>query len=134
MIRPKYEAAPKPTRAQSKAAYAAVAMRSGGICEGCGVVPAKNMHHRKFRSAGGHDTIENLLHLCGSGNVSGCHGIAHGAMKMQNGWSVAPWNDPTLVPVFHRRDSTWTRGIEVLNPIDAVEYMLLVGQMKSGLG
>ena len=130
MIRPKYEAETKPTAAESKAAYASVAGRSGGVCEGCGMAPATNMHHRKFRSAGGRDTAANLLHLCGMGNTSGCHGIAHGALKMQNGWSVAPWNDPALVPVFHRRDGSWTRGAEILNPIDAVEYMVLVGQMK----
>jgi len=121
---------PRPTPAESRAAYAEVRKRAAGICEGCGAAPATEFHHRIYRSRGGLDTVVNLLHLCGWGNHTGCHGIAHTIVGAQTGWSVHGWNDPALVPVFNKRTGLWTRGAEVLNPINAVEYMLLVAQMK----
>src|SRR3546814_876167 len=53
--------------------------RSGGICEGCGEREATEKHHRKYKSRGGKDTLENALHVCGFGNNAkeGCHGEAH---------------------------------------------------------
>ncbi|WP_282580680.1 HNH endonuclease [Microbacterium aurugineum] len=71
----------------------AVQERSGGICEGCGIRRATDMHHRKYRSRGGKHTPSNLVHLCGGesglsgGNHSGCHGRAHGPNPPQ-GWSL----------------------------------------------
>lgn len=76
----------------------AVATRSGGVCEGCGNAPATEFHHRRFKSRGGKDTIENCLHLCGWGNHTGCHGAAHSADPPQ-GWAVHSWEDPKLIPV-----------------------------------
>jgi hypothetical protein len=134
VIRPKYEQPTKPTKAEAKAAYEAVSVRSRGICEGCGVQPATEKHHRLYRSRGGHDTTANLLDLCGHGNYEGCHGLAHTAIGEQLGWSVIRGKDPALVPVYRKSDRTWTRDGEPINAIDATEYMLLIGQLKTGLG
>jgi len=112
--------------------------RSGGICEGCGINLASEAHHRQYKSRGGSGLLSNALHLCGFGNAEGCHGDAHNLIGEQRGWSVRSGLDPALVPVFHLFDRTWTRNHEgedpeLLNPIDAVEYMLLVGAIKSGV-
>src|SRR5690348_15468566 len=64
-----------------------VKVRSGGSCEGCEVETATEIHHRKFRSRGGGHEVSNLLHLCGWGNTSGCHGKAHSADAPQ-GWAI----------------------------------------------
>ena len=77
--------------------------RSGGICEGCGNAPATEKHHRKFKSRGGKDTVDNGLDLCGWGNHTGCHGEAHsGAAAVVEGWSVNSWDDPRHRPVLYR--------------------------------
>lgn len=112
--------------------------RSRGICEGCGVEQATEAHHRQYRSRGGSDLLSNALHLCGSGNHSGCHGIAHTIIGEQLGWSIRSGFDPAIVPVFHKFDGTWSRQpddapVERLNPIDAVEYMTLIGAIKTGM-
>ncbi|WP_442916185.1 HNH endonuclease [Leucobacter sp. M11] len=78
---------------------AGVRERSHGVCEGCGQAPATEMHHRKYRSRGGQHTLENLIHLCGWGNHTGCHGIAHSLQGHTLGWSVNSWADETTVPV-----------------------------------
>ena len=62
--------------------------RSKGVCEGCGKAPATEMHHRQYRSRGGLSVASNGLWLCGWGNHTGCHGIAHTAIGEQLGWSV----------------------------------------------
>lgn len=54
-----------------------LAARSGGMCETCHVMPATNIHHRRFLGRGGMHNLANLLHLCGNGNIDGCHGRAH---------------------------------------------------------
>lgn len=103
MIPPKYETARKPTPAESKRAYELVRERSFGLCEGCGMRPATEMHHRLYRSHGGLDTVENLLHLCGRGNTSGCHGDAHtGTDRYVLGWAVRTGYDPADVWVLYR--------------------------------
>lgn len=79
-----------------------VDVRSGGVCEGCGKRPGANLHHRKYRSRGGPDTVENALWLCGSGNHTGCHGVAHSQTGHDNGWSVNSWADETHEPVLYR--------------------------------
>ena len=73
--------------------------RSGGVCEGCGVAEAKEMHHCQYRSRLGPSTAGNGLHLCGWGNTSGCHGTAHDGEKGEKrGWSIRSGHDPLLVP------------------------------------
>lgn len=99
MIAPKL---PPQTPSESKAAYAAVAERSKGLCEGCGRKPATEMHHRLYRSQGGRDEITNLLHLCGRGNHTQCHGIAHTGEGKVLGWSVHFWATPADTPVTYR--------------------------------
>lgn len=74
--------------------------RSGGVCEGCGQRPATQIHHRKFRARGGGHQVSNLLHLCGSGNAAGCHGLAHSAYPPL-GWTIpsgvaVPAHEPVL--------------------------------------
>ena len=64
-----------------------VADRSNRMCEGCHQKPAMNLHHRRFLSRGGRHNIANLVALCGSGNHTGCHGLAHGSNPPQ-GWAI----------------------------------------------
>jgi hypothetical protein len=78
-----------------------VRARSGGACEGCHAREASEMHHRRFRSRGGQHTAANLLHLCGWGNHTGCHGIAHSQAGHDKGWSVNSWADPAATPIEH---------------------------------
>lgn len=76
-----------------------VSQRSRGICEGCHAARATEMHHRLFRSRGGRDEVVNLLHLCGWGNHTGCHGVAHsGRRGEQNGWALPSSTDPADAP------------------------------------
>lgn len=73
----------------------AVRRRSGGKCEICRTATATQFHHRKPRSAGGKHTVENLLHVCGFGNTSGCHGRAHSDPdRYTRGWLLHSWDDP----------------------------------------
>jgi len=101
---PRKKTEPEPV---PEGARLAVEARSGGICEGCGQARAAEIHHRKFRSRVGSNDVENLLHLCGWGNTSGCHGEAHGGPPTPGrcaalGWAVAKWEDPLEVPVLYR--------------------------------
>lgn len=64
----------------TKATRELLDIRSGLLCELCGVRLSTNTHHRRAGGMGGsrhrpgqHDVV-NLLRLCGSGNVTGCHG------------------------------------------------------------
>ena len=50
----------------------AIAERSGNVCEFCRSARAVQIHHLKFRSQGGQDTENNLIHLCFD-----CHTKAH---------------------------------------------------------
>lgn len=72
--------------------------RSGGRCEGCGTVARLEAHHCQFRSRGGQGGAGNGLLLCGFGNSSGCHGIAHSGEGARRGWAVATGADPEQVP------------------------------------
>lgn len=76
--------------------------RSKGICEGCGKAPATEIHHRRYKSRGGRHEVSNLIHLCGWGNHTGCHGVAHkGAERI--GWSVSSGVfPPSDIPVLCR--------------------------------
>jgi hypothetical protein len=144
MIRPKYEPQPKrirkrdltdrPTPAESKAAYEAVAARSGGVCEACGVARAEAMHHRLYRSRLGQDTVENILHVCGRGNKDGCHGIAHTLQGEQRGLSVRSGTDPAVIPYFRKSDGLWRmpNTTEPMHAGTAVELMVAFGQINYG--
>jgi hypothetical protein len=112
--------------------------RSESVCEGCGLLPAAEFHHRQYRSRGGQSIASNGLHLCGWGNHTGCHGIAHTGKGEELGWSVRSGHNPALVPVFHKFDSSWWRQhtdapAELLHPLDAVEYMTLIGAIRERL-
>lgn len=87
-----------------------VELRSDNLCEGCGEAAATNIHHRQYLSRGGTHALENLLHLCGSGNHTGCHGKAHSAAGHELGWSVNSWDEPEHVPVSYRGVDRWLTG------------------------
>lgn len=80
--------------------------RCGGICEWCGLHPATQLHHRLYRSRGGPDILVNAGALCGSGNMSGCHGRAHTREGEAAGWSIRTGSDPASVQVLYR-DIGW---------------------------
>lgn len=96
---------------------------------------ATEAHHRLYRSRGGADTLSNALHLCGWGNHTGCHGVAHTVVGEVRGWSVRSGFSPLLVPVlvapgpFQR----WVRLSDVdeapahVPDADAREFMVLIG-------
>lgn len=123
----------------SPATRRALKKRSKGLCEGCGLNEATEAHHCQFRSRGGPDTLGNALHLCGRGNTSGCHGIAHAGYRGESmGWAIRSKHDPLLVPKFRTFDRTWWRfdddgGKESMNPIDAVEYLVLINAIRQGM-
>jgi hypothetical protein len=122
----------------SPAVLRALKIRSGGICEGCGEHAATEAHHIQYRSRGGSETLENALHLCGWGNHTGCHGVAHsGRAGEAKGWSVRTGFKPGVVPVL--LFTGWARlssepGVPPLKMItsDAVEYMTLIGAIRTG--
>lgn len=81
--------------------------RAAGRCEGChraGV--ALEAHHRLFRSRGGRGTVENGALLCGWGNHTGCHGIAHSASQPV-GWALRSWEHPEEVPFQDKLGYLW---------------------------
>ena len=120
MIGPKVA---KPTPAESRRAYEAVRERSGGVCEGCGEAPASDVHHRLFRSRGGRDEVTNLLHLCGWGNHTGCHGEAHTDPERQtDGWSVPSGEKPANRPVLYRGAWVYLMPDGGLEPMGGVTW------------
>ena len=64
---------------------AALAQRSGGLCERCRQERATQAHHKTKRSQGGQHTAANLVHLCGR-----CHdwAEAHPSEATEAGWSI----------------------------------------------
>ena len=70
---------------RSKEWYALIPERSKGKCEGCLMQPAQQIHHRRFRSRGGLDNPDNLVHLCME-----CHSLAHsiGGEPLE-GWAIS---------------------------------------------
>lgn len=123
-----------PTRVQRQ-----IRQRSGGVCEGCGVREATQMHHCQYRSKGGPEVASNGLHLCGSGNHTGCHGDAHGGKAAEAiGWSIRSGFDPLLVPKLLVVDGRqgWFRlddegGREPIAEADALEYLHLIGARRA---
>lgn len=79
-----------------------VEQRSGFVCEGCGNREATEIHHRKYKSRGGGHEVSNLIHLCGWGNHTGCHGVAHSAEGHELGWSCSSWSVASRVPLLYR--------------------------------
>ena len=81
-----------------------VIARSGGLCEICGKFRATEIHHRKHKSQGGSDRPENLLHVCGWGNHTGCHGLAHtDEDRYKFGWAIRSGvQRPAEVEVLYR--------------------------------
>lgn len=69
------------------AAKKVVHARSGGVCElrapGC-QGKAHDVHHVFGRGGSDPHNPSKLLHLCGFGNTSGCHGLVH---------QTAEWRD-----------------------------------------
>lgn len=114
------------TTVDPRAAYQTAKERYAGICEGCGNNPATTIHRRAKQP---YDTPQNLLHLCPA-----CLTTAGTIVGQQLGWTVRPGNSSNLVPVFNKGTSQWTRDGETINANDAVEYLVLVGQISSGSG
>lgn len=84
--------------------------RAAGYCERCGkfeVSPA--LHHRKLRSQGGEDAVENLVAICHP-----CHNMSTDAVHMNpakakvQGYIVPSWADPSDYPL-HLADGTVVR-------------------------
>jgi hypothetical protein len=75
-------------------------VRSQGICEVCGRAAAQQAHHRK--KAGREWTPENLLHVCGLGNYSGCHGLIeqNPTASKEQGWWLEPHQNPARAHVW----------------------------------
>lgn len=88
-----------------------VEVRSGGVCERCGIARATNIHHRKLRRHGDHRPA-NLVHLCGTG-TTGCHGHVHANVQesYELGFLVRSTNNPRIVPVKHARFG-WVRLLD----------------------
>lgn len=79
--------------------------RAGGRCDCCGTpLPGDgwHAHHRRLRSRGGADSLENLVALL-PGHHEWAH--AHPAAATALGLMVPSWADPAAVPV--RRGERW---------------------------
>ena len=108
---------PKPRSPRKAAEEAAehrtkaiVKVRSGGSCEICGA-KAENVAHRVAKSQGGPWDPANALHLCGQGNLSGCHGWTHQHSGEDDGqaggWILRSHHDYAAEPAYIlHRDET----------------------------
>ena len=68
-------------------------------CVVCGK-PATNSHHVIIKGMGGsrHSKRIPTVSLCGSGNTSGCHGLAHSMrlhFRYRDGWEYLLLDEPT---------------------------------------
>jgi hypothetical protein len=74
-----------------------VRARSGGLCEGCGVRPARDWAHRVGRGQQGRWCASNGLDLC---NPAGCHDRAHASPSWarERGWILLSTQDPATEP------------------------------------
>lgn len=107
-----------------------IEVRSGGVCESCGDRPASDIHHRQYLSRGGSHDVHNLIHLCGFGNTSGCHGRAH-TNGTPEGLSIGRGFRSLLIPVLYR--GTWVLpdddgGLRRLNESTA-EFLMSGGRV-----
>lgn len=75
-----------------------VRVRACGTCDWCDLVLGDvfDAHHRKLRSRGGQDTLENLVALHHQ-----CHMYAHEHVgeATSRGFMVHSWEDPADVPI-----------------------------------
>ena len=76
--------------------------RSRGYCEKCGgqLPDSWALHHRKLRSRGGKDEIQNFLalhHECHNLGTDSVHLNPEKATEM--GYMVPSWEDPSACPV-----------------------------------
>jgi len=81
------------TDAEYDLAREIVERRSGGVCEHCGTERAENVHHKAGRGFDGCHHPMLLVHLCGQGNTSGCHQLAH-SVSVATGGAIGlrlPW-------------------------------------------
>lgn len=109
-----------------------VEQRSGGVCESCGDNPASDVHHRQYRSRGGSHDVHNLIHLCGWGNHTGCHGRAHSDGERE-GLSIRRGFRSILQPVLYR--GVWVRLEDdgtVTRLSESVAEMLMRGGFPDG--
>ena len=79
-----------------------VLARCKGYCEKCGngLYESFALHHRKLKSRGGQDTVENLIalhHECHNLGTNSVH--LNVAEAEKNGWIVASYADPAEIPV-----------------------------------
>jgi hypothetical protein len=79
------------------------AERDGWRCVRCGRDVSGSIascHHRKLAGAGGPDTSQNRITLCGSGS-SGCHGWVHNhpllSYDEHAGWMISRYADNLLI-------------------------------------
>jgi hypothetical protein len=81
---------------------ALVYSRSVGYCEKCGGQLGDNwaLHHRKLKSRGGKDEVQNLIalhHGCHNGDTDSVHfNPSHASDK---GYMVGSWQDPSECPL-----------------------------------
>lgn len=87
---------------------ALVLARAGGRCEVCGIDAPLELHHRRYRSRGGHHRPSNLVAVCGWGNHSGCHGWAHTA-ALAGVWGVSlhSWQEPNEERLWSEPRASW---------------------------
>jgi hypothetical protein len=75
--------------------------RAGEMCEKCGKGLVRGaylnneIHHRKYLSRGGPDTVDNLVLLC----LQPCHAEIH--RENLPGFAVASTDNPQLIPIRH---------------------------------
>ena len=109
LARKQLKAIPRPVRPEERRTRKVVRARSGDLCERCGA-PGTNMSHRKPVSQGGLWEPANLIHLCGMGNASGCHGWVHAdpdGIASATGWSLKSWQDPAVESVLYPDGTRW---------------------------
>ena len=76
--------------------------RCAGLCEKCSIPLAESwaLHHRKLKSRGGLNEVTNLLAL-----HHNCHNLGTDSVHLKpeeatrQGFIVASWDDPRLIPV-----------------------------------
>lgn len=87
----------------NKALRAQLWWRSEGYCERCGTNIEQHdfaAHHRKLRSQGGKDDIQNLVAVCHQ-----CHNLGTKSIHLNpkhsylTGWMVHGWDDPANVVI-----------------------------------
>lgn len=100
-----------------------VRKRSGGTCEGCGLVEAQSWSHRIPKGNGGLWSAANGLDFCGTG-TTGCHGLLEGDRRAHQvlGWALTRRQDPTTTQVV-----IWNRGARVRALLDDLGGLVVLG-------